>query len=646
MSLRRRFRPGRPLPHGETPPEAAEEQPLPPVALRQLVVATSSDDVSLPGWQSILDRIGSPYDVLFADREVVTRSRLVRGDVGRYNGVLLTNGGLLHRDRNGRFVSAFDTVAWNLLWEYERTFGIRQVALGAAPGAGPEEVGLRLVGEGPIGEEAAQLSLTRAGAAVFDHLRRDARLPLSDTYLYRTRVPPGAHVTPLLEVDGDVVVALAPARDGRERLVVGFSIGAHQAIEDLLGYGLVRWVTRGVLLGEHRHWLNVDVDDWCDLDGSGDPAAAAPGRPRLPSVVGASTLALARAQQRLRREFPLASGLTLNLAYNAGGAPAWSRTVAAASALPGPGTIPAASFRWVNHTFSHPSLDTTSYEQSYAEIDRNIAAARERNLPVDPAVLKTPAYSGLGVLITGEMAQEVVDRGLEASNPRLLEAARDLGVRYVHGNMSFPSHHPECFNGGIVHPLEPGIVVVPDWPTAIPWWAGTPEELVEGSATAAPTGIGRRTWGHDAYDEIVEHEAEVAYGHLVSGSVYTHTLHRANTYEYAPGRSLAVDWLRRLLEKYTETFTVPLLTPDWTTLAGYVAGRMRHRRLVASGHDAVWDRAAGTVRFRSPSEGSLFLTGALPAEAGADAGGPGRDHVQRLDLGAGETAVLRAAPTP
>ena len=30
----------------------------------------------------------------------------------------------------------------------------------------------------------------------------------------------------------------------------------------LLTYGLFRWASRGLFLGEQRHYLNVDVDDW------------------------------------------------------------------------------------------------------------------------------------------------------------------------------------------------------------------------------------------------------------------------------------------------------------------------------------------------------------------------------------------------
>jgi hypothetical protein len=300
-------------------------------------------------------------------------------------------------------------------------------------------------------------------------------------------------------------------------------------------------------------------------------------------------------------------------------------------------------------------METTSYEQSYAEIKENITAARRRGLPVDTSVLKTPGYSGLGVLVAAEAPDGLVDSGLEASNPRLLEAARDLGIRYLHGNMSFPSHRPECFNGAVVHPLEAGIVVIPDWPVAIPWWAAMPDELVQGYTTAKPLSTSRRASGRFSYEEIIEHEADVAYRHLIRGSAYTHTLHRANTYEYAPGRSITMDWLRRLLEQYSASYQVPLLTPDWAVLASYVVARTAHVKAVEHGADVVWDRNAGTISYVAPVDTSLFVTGAdrvdsgqglLTAPDGASAEAYGSDRVLRVDLRKGREILLRAVPRP
>src|SRR5205085_2909532 len=102
-------------------------------------------------------------------------------------------------------------------------------------------------------------------------------------------------------------------------------------------------------------------------------------------------------------------------------------------------------------------LDFTPYGESYREISQNLAAAAAIGLPVPRSVLKPPAYSGLGVYNPGgRLLEPPKDFGLSASNKALLEAASDLGVKYLHGNMSFASHRPGYFNGGIYHPLQPG----------------------------------------------------------------------------------------------------------------------------------------------------------------------------------------------
>jgi len=620
-----------------------------PVALRQLVLAAYPDDFQLPTWCAILDRIGSPYDVMFTDRETLSGSLLTHDGIGRYSAVFLTSAALLRPDEDGFFVSTMDALAWSALWDYERAYDVRQVALNAAPGVEPQDDGFRCLAEGPTGATPLYLRMTMAGTAVFDYLNPDALLPVADSYLYRTTIASGANTEPLLTLDGDVVAALTTAPDGREAAALCFTLGAHQPLEEILGYGLLRWATRGVFVGERRHWLNVDIDDWCDLDGliTGDVIRDGP-------AAGASTRAMARAQGGLRAQFPLASGLTLNLAYNA--APASRQPVPVSAghgrhAVDGDDEVwPASYFGWINHTYTHPWMETISYEQSIREIADNLSAARMRGLPVNPAVLKTPGYSGLGVLgVLGDGEGRLVDAGLEASNPALLRAARDLGVRFMHGDMSYVGHRPSHHNGGTVHPLQPEITLVPDWTTAIPWWAGTPEEVVAG-------------YDDDLdYDDIIENEADIALRHLMRGSVYTHTVHRANTFEYLPGRSVTVDWLDRVLSRYSELYRVPLITLDWGSLAEYVEARMSHAEAVNSGQDVIWDRSAGVVRFRATTNTSLFITGVTgqrSAGAGSTSAGStsvggrvvvqayGSDHVARVDCAHAYEVVLSTATQP
>ena len=83
------------------------------------------------------------------------------------------------------------------------------------------------------------------------------------------------------------------------------------------------------------------------------------------------------------------------------------------------------------------------------------------------------------------------DFGLTASNPALIQAARDNAVQYLHGNMSFGSHAAAvagCFNCGfwlglssdnskVLYPTtSPAVTVVPDFPTNIWYFSTTPAE--------------------------------------------------------------------------------------------------------------------------------------------------------------------------
>ena len=84
------------------PPAAGER-----VALRLLIIATDDHDFQLPAWRMILDRIGTPYDVLLARSQALTAGSLVRPDgVGRYSAILLTSSALLYQSSGG-YVSAF-----------------------------------------------------------------------------------------------------------------------------------------------------------------------------------------------------------------------------------------------------------------------------------------------------------------------------------------------------------------------------------------------------------------------------------------------------------------------------------------------------------------------------------------------------------
>jgi hypothetical protein len=661
-----------PRPVKEFVPVRGPAGPVAPVrdqtmALRQLVIATGPDDIQLPTWKAVLDRIGTPYDVLYARTGAFTRNSLVRSDgAGRYNAVLLTSAALLVPDGNGTYASAFSPSDWAVLWDYERRYHVRQVSLNSGGGTYPEETCLREVSEGATSAGSAPIRLTTAAVAIFDYLRPDASLPLANSYVYRTALAPGCDVEPWLTFDGDVVGAVS-TRDGRERAALTFSMAAGQPLEELLGYGLLRWATRGIFLGEQRHWLNVDVDDWFNSNTHVAPKVAQTDpdldakNAKVFRMTGPEALAISQAQQTLGARYPVAAGFMLNLAYNGGDINPQAPAQCSSQNTPDPLTSYSrclmGQFRWINHTLTHAGLDATSYPQTYAEISQNLAAAAEIGLPVPLDVLKTPAYSGLGIKqrSSAEVSANGVAGDLRDSNPNLLKAAGKLGVTYLHGDLSFPGHRPDCFNCGKTFPTQPDLFLVPDWPTNIFWQAIDPVEETagynviygRGGSIGGPDGVNR------TYEQIIDAEAGQTLQHIMQGSAYVHTLHQTNLHVYAPGHSLAFDWINAVVAKYSAYYRVPLANPDWDALAAYVRGRTRHFATIKHGPDALWNRVTNVITYTPTADSTLFVTGLATRRAGTtdqdgtdEADHYGTDSVSRVGAAAGTGISYIASPRP
>jgi hypothetical protein len=258
-------------------------------------------------------------------------------------------------------------------------------------------------------------------------------------------------------------------------------------------------------------------------------------------------------------------------------------------------------------------LNFTDYNTTFNEISQNLTKAQQLGLTVPATVLKTPEYSGLGTYNPdpNDSINPPTDHGLAASNPALLQAATALGVKYLHGNMSFNSQKPSCFNCGIYHPLAPNLMIVPDWPTNIWYFSTTPdEETYFYNRYYGPGGLFPFWPTNLTYPQIIDYESGVGLQHVMSGSAYSHTMHIGNVRRYAAGKTLVFDWLTALVSKYSAFYAVPLRNPQWTALAQYAADRTAHFAATAAGVDPVWDRGTNTVTLTGTSAGSVFLTGA------------------------------------
>jgi hypothetical protein len=588
--------------------------------VRALVVAIDSDDWGVATWKATLDRVGASYDVLYTRTTPLTSDGLVRPDgTGRYNAILLTNSNLLYPDGGGGYVSGLSDEEWNLLWAYERDYGVRQATLYSSYGTWPEDYCLRGDHEGGVGDTALTARLTTPGAGVLNYLKSSVEIPILQSYVYYDQLAAGCGGQAVLTAGTDVLGVLTTSADGRERLALTFTSNQYLLQAHLLTYGLFRWASRGLFFGEHRHYLNVDVDDWFNTSDHLYPDGTIETDPGF-QLTGHDAYNTRTQQNALRSRYPLASGFTFGLAYNGGDADLMAGT----RCYPNGGIDQLTStsrclrndFRWINHTLTHPKMNFTDYATNRYEIDENLKVAKKLGLTVDRTVLKTPEYSGLGVYHpdpTNDI-DPPTDYGLGASNTELLRAAKDLGVKYLHGNMSFSSHQPSCFNCGIVHPLEPSLTIVPDWPTNIAYFCTTPdEETYFYNWYYGPNGKFPYWPENQTYAQVIEHETDQALTHLATGSIYTHTMHISNVHDYGGGRTLATDWADQVMAKYSSYYTVPLLTPGWPALATYTSGRNAHFAALGAGVDAVYDRAANTVTVVSPAAGKVTVSGARTA---------------------------------
>jgi hypothetical protein len=616
------------------------------VGVRALVIATDASDWGIATWKATLDRVGAAYDVLLSATTPLTSSTLLRSDgAGRYNAILLTSSMLLYSS-GGSYLSGLDTTEWNTLWAYERDYGVRQAALSTSYGTWPEDYCLRGISEGGIGDTPLIASLTATGAGIFDYLKSTAQIPIVQSYVYRTVVGLGCNGDPVLTAGSDVLGVRSTSTDGRERLALTFTSNQYLTQSNLLVFGLLRWASKGIFLGEQRHYLHADIDDWLNTSDHYYPDGHIEYTPGYrPSSAEAANLAARQAA--LRAAYPQAGNLVYNLAYNGSDADAVTTGTCAADGssvnLTATTRCLANQFQWLNHTYNHPELNFTDYATTYAEIANNRAAATALGLPEAPNVLKTPEYSGLGVYSDdpNNDTDPPTDHGLAASNPNLLLAAQNLGITYLHGNMSFASHVPSCFNCGIVHPLNSAITVVTDYPTNIAYFTTTPdEETAFYNAYYGPNGK-FPFWSRNlTYSEIIDYEAGQALNQLASGVVNTHTFHIANTRDYGSGRTLLTDWTEQVLAKYTALYSVPLLSLTWSSIGQYATTRTGHFAQLAGGVDAVYDRTTGTIAVTSPVAGTVQLTGAQATGSGSY----GTDTIAEVTLTAGTPVTVTAVP--
>ena len=249
--------------------KALAEGPMTPLEMRILVISPTTNDNTLFALEGLLTQVGVPYDVLIATEETLTHHRLRSNGGGLYQGIFLTDGALSYSVDGGQtFISAFSADEWNLLWQYERDFKVRQVSMFNFPGTFPEDLGvLPKEGEGSVDTTITPLNvnLTPKGKNVFSSLKSNTTIPIKNATTYFATLNSNSIevATPLIEDSAGNIIAISGLlSDGREHIALFMAYNPSQLHTQLLGYDLLNWVTQGVFIGERRMYMHIDVDDW------------------------------------------------------------------------------------------------------------------------------------------------------------------------------------------------------------------------------------------------------------------------------------------------------------------------------------------------------------------------------------------------
>ncbi len=583
-----------------------------------LVIAAEPTDsnTTLPAIQQVLDFQGTPYTVFVASPRPSDptadrlASMLSSGCRGFYQGVILGNGQVAYGDPSAGWQSALTDAEWQSLWNYERTFGIRQITWYTYPTA---EYGFNPPTAGSSNPINAQY--TAPGQATFSYANTTNPLTIKNVWVYQA-APLDSNTTPLLQdSSGHALGAVRTYLDGTQNLALTFDSNAFVTHNLVLSYGLVNWVTQELFLGERHIFLAPQVDDLlidAHVWSEGTPCGSDPEQiPALYRMTGDDLQAVIDWQSS-RQAQPTTGGFRLDLAFNGEGA----------TGIYDPDTLTPAAvanqglFKWINHTFTHDNLDNAGHNKAFSEISQNNRAAQDLGFTTySTQNLVTPDVSGL-------------------DNPQVMQAAFDAGVRYVVSDSSRPGYGNPAPNLGLYNQHQPGILMLPRRPNNLFYNVTNPQQWTEEYNC-----FNRSFWGRDlTYPEILENESQVLLGYVLRGDMDPWMFHETNLRAYDGTHTLLGDLLDRVLDKYDGLFLLPVLSLTMDDLGMRMANRMAYS-------------GAGVTASVVPGE-SITISSqqqAIVPVTGLQIGGVesyGGQYISHLALNAGETVTISLTNRP
>lgn len=526
--------------------------------LKVLLLAATGNEPSTAAWEAALKREGVPFEKKIATQDepytASTFADTVNGAPrAKYQAVIVATGGLVYED-NGSYPSALSTDEWAALADFEVKYGIRQITGFVYPSA---EYGLNTpTVSGELGGITGKL--TTAGLATFPYLK--GNVPIDQyTWGYQATPATGAKFKTLLSgPNNSALVGINTRADGREEMVITFDSNQYQLQSALLRHGMLTWATRGVYLGTERNYLTVQVDDVFQGSARWDMAANVETEENPHRMTQYDVLKAVLWSQ--------VNAFRLDMVFNGeGSVEAGSRDRLTSAFLNAK-----KYFYWINHTYSHPNLDNLSYQEIKDEITKNVAWAKSKGLPIDPAELVTGEHSGL-------------------FNPNMAQVLTDTGIKWFGDDNS---RRPAQWQ------LGPALSL-PRYPTNVYYNVATrAEQLDEYNYLYLPPELGGSCVNTSTttcfskpatWSEYVDREASQVLRHVLGNDPRPHYMHQANMAKDGIMYSVLDEVLRRYKSYFKTAIVQPihkeaagLITTQskWDTVSSQIDAYMQNGRIV------------------------------------------------------------------
>jgi heparan sulfate-N-deacetylase len=561
-------------PLGPTPPPPLP-LPTPPicltpsVAMQVLVISPDGTDPTLPAIQQALGYHTVPFTTWIATQNpgLLTPDKLASGCSGKYQGVILSTGGLVYSPDGGlTWTSALTPTEWLALRSYEASFKVREISWYAYPGA---DHGLNAPNSAVDTSSApVNATLTAAGQQIFPYINASNPLPITWAWTYLA-TPADASVTPLLvDSASNALISTRTNSDGRETMALTFDSNQWLIHDLVLAHGLVEWVTKGMYLGEFRAYSQPQIDDiLIDDDIYGGTYAY-----RMTDA----DLKATRQWQSGQQSQPGNASFRLAYAFNAFGASATDPLTLAVQQY-------SSSFNWISHTWDHTNLDGMNYAQAFAEFDQNDSFAKSQGWANYTTVnLVCPEISGL-------------------TNPAALQAAWDVGIRFMVSDTSRAGWDNPAPNIGIWSSIQSGMFFVPRKPTNLFYNVSTPDEWV-----AEYNHLYASYWGRAlTYSEVLDKESQNLLVYLLQGNIDPTMYHQSNTRAYDGVHTLLGDLLDTTFAKFRKYSTLPIISQK-----EHETGARMQKTMARNQAGVVGTITPGvSVSFTSPAAVDFAVTG-------------------------------------